>query len=181
MASQVALAQRTSLTGRVFDATTKEPLVGATVRTLNGKVGTVTNTSGYFSLPTDAAQVLVSAVGYQTLTLVPNADGQALRVALTPAVEDLQTVVVTASREAQLRTDAPVAISKLGPAVIQDTKATLLTELLNKVPGVVMLNYGNEQHAMGIRQPFGTSAYFLYLEDGIPLRPMGVFNHNALL
>jgi iron complex outermembrane receptor protein len=181
LVSQVALAQRTSLAGRVFDATTKEPLVGATVRTPDGKIGTVTNTSGYFSLPIDAAQVLVSAVGYQPFTLVPNADGQALRVALTPAVEDLQTVVVTASREAQLRTDAPVAISKVSPTVIQDTKATLLTELINKVPGVVMLNYGNEQHAMGIRQPFGTNAYFLYLEDGIPLRPMGVFNHNALL
>jgi len=183
LVSQAALAQRTSLTGRVFDATTKEPLVGATVRTLDGKTGTVTTNSGYFSLPTDAAQVLVSAIGYQAFTLIltPTTDGQALRVALSPSAQDLQTVVVTASREAQLRTDAPMAISKLSPTVIQDTKATLLTELINKVPGVVMLNYGNEQHAMGIRQPFGTNAYFLYLEDGIPLRPMGVFNHNALL
>ncbi len=179
--SQAVLAQRVSLSGRVFDATTKEPLVGATVRTLDAQTVTVTNNSGYFSLPTDAAQVLVSAVGYRALTLTPATEGQVLRVALQPAVEDLQTVVVTASREAQLRTDAPVAISKISPTVIQDTKATQLTELINKVPGVVMLNYGNEQHGMGIRQPFGTNAYFLYLEDGIPLRPMGVFNHNALL
>lgn len=178
--SQAVLAQRT-LSGRVFDAVTKEPLIGATVRTPDGKTGASTTTSGYFSLSTDATQVVVSAIGYQPFTLNTAANAQALRVALQPAVEDLQTVVVTASREAQLRTDAPVAISQLSPTVIQDTKATLLTELLNKVPGVVMLNYGNEQHAMGIRQPFGTSAYFLYLEDGIPLRPMGVFNHNALL
>ncbi|UOR04577.1 TonB-dependent receptor [Hymenobacter aerilatus] len=180
LVSQVALAQRT-LSGRVFDDATKEPLVGATVRTTDGKVGTTTNTTGFFSFTTDAAQVQVSAIGYQTLTLTPTGDEKALRVGLTPAVQDLQTVVVTASREAQLRTDVPVAISKLAPTVIQDTKPTLLTELINKVPGVVMLNYGNEQHGMGIRQPFGTSAYFLYLEDGIPLRPMGVFNHNALL
>jgi iron complex outermembrane receptor protein len=179
-AGQTAWAQR-ALSGRVFDAATKEPLVGATVRTPDGKTGTVTNGSGAFSLSTDAPQVVVSAIGYQPLTLTPAAGGQALRVALSPSVQDLQTVVVTASREAQLRTDAPVAISKLSPTVIQDTKATLLSELINKVPGVVMLNYGNEQHGMGIRQPFGTSAYFLYLEDGIPLRPMGVFNHNALL
>ncbi len=44
-----------------------------------------------------------------------------------------------------------------------------------------MLNYNNEQHGMSIRQPMGTSAYFLYLEDGVPTRPMGVFNHNALI
>ncbi|WP_317128704.1 TonB-dependent receptor [Hymenobacter fodinae] len=178
--SQAAWAQRT-LTGRVFDATTKEPLVGATVRTPDAQLGTATNATGQFSLTTDATQVVVSAVGYKPFTLAVPTESSGLRVALEPAVEDLQTVVVTASREAQLRTDAPVAISKLSPTVIQDTKPTLLVELINKVPGVVMLNYGNEQHAMGIRQPFGTSAYFLYLEDGIPLRPMGVFNHNALL
>jgi outer membrane receptor protein involved in Fe transport len=27
----------------------------------------------------------------------------------------------------------------------------------------------------------GTNAYFLYMEDGIPFRPMGVFNHNAMI
>ncbi|WP_317044109.1 TonB-dependent receptor [Hymenobacter gelipurpurascens] len=180
MMSQAAWAQR-ALSGRVFDAITKEPLIGATVRTPNGQLGTATNANGQFSLATEASALVVSAVGYQSVTLPVSAESGGLRVALAPAVEDLQTVVVTASREAQLRTDAPVAISKLSSTVIQDTKPTQLVELINKVPGVVMLNYGNEQHAMGIRQPFGTSAYFLYLEDGIPLRPMGVFNHNALL
>ncbi|RTQ47491.1 TonB-dependent receptor [Hymenobacter gummosus] len=169
------------VSGRVFDATTKEPLVGATVRTLDGATGTATSATGAFSLPAPAAQLVVTAVGYESQTIAVPADGSPLRVGLAPAVQDLQTVVVTASREAQLRTEAPVAISKLAPTIVQDTKPTLLAELINKVPGVVMLNYGNEQHGMGIRQPFGTSAYFLYLEDGVPLRPMGVFNHNALL
>jgi outer membrane receptor protein involved in Fe transport len=44
-----------------------------------------------------------------------------------------------------------------------------------------MPSYNNEQHAMAIRQPMGTSAYYLYMEDGIPIRPLGVFNHNAIL
>ncbi len=44
-----------------------------------------------------------------------------------------------------------------------------------------MVNYNNEQHAMSIRQPMGTSNYYLYMEDGVPTRPMGIFNHNALL
>ena len=43
-----------------------------------------------------------------------------------------------------------------------------------------MVNLGNEQHAMAIRQPISYSSYFLYLEDGLPIRPLGVFNHNAL-
>ena len=177
-----AAAQR-PVAGRVFDNLTKEPVVGATVRTPDGAVGTATDATGRFRLQTDAAVLRVSSVGYRARELpVPtDADASALRLALEPAVEDLQTAVVTASREAELRTDAPVAISKLSPTVIDDTKPTLLTELINKVPGVLMLNYNNEQHGMSIRQPMGTSAYFLYLEDGVPLRPMGVFNHNALI
>jgi iron complex outermembrane receptor protein len=34
---------------------------------------------------------------------------------------------------------------------------------------------------MAIRQPFTTNSYFLYMEDGVPIRPMGVFNHNSIL
>jgi outer membrane receptor protein involved in Fe transport len=44
-----------------------------------------------------------------------------------------------------------------------------------------MVNLGNEQHEMSIRQPMTTKSLFLYLEDGIPVRTTGLFNHNALL
>jgi outer membrane receptor protein involved in Fe transport len=53
--------------------------------------------------------------------------------------------------------------------------------VVNKTPGVLMVNLGNEQHSMSIRQPMTTNAYYLYMEDGVPIRPMGVFNHNSLL
>lgn len=166
-------------TGTVFDAQTKEPLPGVTIQTTDGKTGTVTDNNGRFTLQLTTNQVIVSAISYRKQTV--NVTKAGVKIALEPAIEDLQTVVVTASREAQKRTEAPVAISKLSARLIDDTKPTLLAELLNKTPGVVMLNYNNEQHGMGIRQPFGTNAYFLYLEDGVPIRPMGVFNHNALI
>jgi outer membrane receptor protein involved in Fe transport len=44
-----------------------------------------------------------------------------------------------------------------------------------------MVDLGNEQHEMSIRQPMSTASVFLYLEDGIPIRTTGVYNHNALL
>ena len=53
--------------------------------------------------------------------------------------------------------------------------------LINKVPGVYMVDLGNEQHSMAVRQPIGTKNLFLYLEDGIPIRTVGDFNHNALI
>jgi iron complex outermembrane receptor protein len=95
--------------------------------------------------------------------------------------EELENVFVTANRSATLRKDTPAAVSKLTTKTINETKATSAYEIINKVPGVLMVNLGNEQHMMSIRQPMTTNAYYLYLEDGLPIRPMGIFNHNALL
>jgi iron complex outermembrane receptor protein len=99
----------------------------------------------------------------------------------TVKTENLNEVFVTANRTATLRKDTPVAISKLTIKTINETKASALYEIANKIPGVLMVNLGNEQHMMAIRQPMTTNAYYLYLEDGLPIRPMGIFNHNALL
>ncbi|MBU6158578.1 MAG: TonB-dependent receptor [Bacteroidetes bacterium] len=94
---------------------------------------------------------------------------------------DLDDIVVTANRDKVKRTETPIAIASISAKTINDTKATTIDQLVNKVSGVYMVNLGNEQHSMGIRQPLGTRAVFMYLEDGIPIRTSGVFNHNALM
>ena len=99
----------------------------------------------------------------------------------TTKSHELENVFVTANRTATLRKETPVAISKLTAKTINEAKATAVYEIINKTPGVLMVNLGNEQHMMSIRQPMTTNAYYLYLEDGLPIRPMGIFNHNALL
>ncbi|MEZ0487772.1 TonB-dependent receptor [Fibrella aquatica] len=168
------------VTGQVYDAQTKEPLPGATLSWADGKAGVTTDANGHFPVTNTATTITVSAVGYRQreVTLEP---GKPVRISLEPAIEDLQTVVVTGNREAALRTQTPIAISKLSPRLIEETKPTSIYEAINKTPGVLMVNLNNEQHSMAIRQPMTTNAYFLYLEDGVPIRPMGVFNHNALL
>jgi outer membrane receptor protein involved in Fe transport len=95
--------------------------------------------------------------------------------------ELLEDVFVTANRTATHRKETPVAVSKLTAKTISETKAVAAYEIINKTPGVLVANIGNEQHMMAIRQPISTNAYYLYLEDGLPIRPMGIFNHNALL
>jgi iron complex outermembrane recepter protein len=104
-----------------------------------------------------------------------------MAISLTPSVQNLQNVIVTANREASLRTTAPIAISKVSAQLIDEAKPTSVYEVVNKAAGVLMVNLNNEQHSMSIRQPMTTNAYFLYMEDGIPIRPLGVFNHNSLL
>lgn len=99
----------------------------------------------------------------------------------TTKSQELENVFITANRTAAKRKETPVAISKLTAKTINETKAAAVYEIINKTSGVLMVNLGNEQHMMSIRQPMTTNAYYLYLEDGLPIRPMGIFNHNALL
>lgn len=93
----------------------------------------------------------------------------------------IEEVYITANKTETKKSEMPVAIHKLTKKIIEETKATSMFELVNKVPGALMVNLGNEQHSMAIRQPMTTNSYFLYLEDGLPIRPLGIFNHNALL
>jgi len=175
-----ANAQQRTIRGKVYDAQSKEPLPGATVMLSNSTEGSTANATGAFRLSSDAKTVVISSVGYRRVTVdVP--ESGVINVALEPATEDLQTVIVTANREAQLRTEAPVAISKISSALINDTKPTSLNELISKTPGVFMMRFTGEGHSMSIRQPLSTANYFLYMEDGVPVRPMGLFNHNGLI
>lgn len=181
IACATSLAQHT-ITGKIFDKETKEALVGVTVFIPHTQFGTTTDNNGIFSLTSEQPidSVEIRYIGYQTqkLKAEPNKN---YHVLLSSSSVSMQEVVITGSRDAQKRADVPMAISKLSAGTINDAKATQVVELVNKIPGVAMVNYNNEQHGMSIRQPMGTNAYFLYMEDGIPLRPMGVFNHNALI
>lgn len=176
---QAAFCQR--ITGTVTDAITHEPLPGITITSGESSNTTsntaVTDRNGRFSIAA-ADQLHFSMVGYVTQMIASGK--KPLAVAMQPSSLDLQPVIVTASREKQARQDAPIAISKVNQVQIQDTKATALYQLLNKVPGVYMVDLGNEQHTMAIRQPITYNALYLYMEDGLPIRPTGIFNHNSL-
>ena len=177
-ASTVAYSQ--SIKGKLFDAQTKEPLVGAKIEIVESGVFTLSNHEGYFELNAESPVMLrISLIGYETHE-VPEAQGS-LSLSLSVAINEMQEVVVTANREASLRTESPMAISKITPKMIDETKPTSIYEVVNKTSGVLMVSLNNEQHSMSIRQPITTNGYYLYMEDGIGIRPMGVFNHNALL
>lgn len=182
LAATATYAQ-TIVKGKIIDATTKEPVAGATIHcTENGcRCGCTTTASGEFEMHcTDCHTLAVSYVGYAPQQFsVSNKD---YIVLLSPAASQLQAVVLTANRgEGAKRSEAPVAITTISSKTIQDAKPTMVDQVLNKVSGVNMVNLGNEQHQMSIRQPMTTKSLFLYLEDGIPIRTSGLYNHNALL
>ncbi|WP_345951839.1 TonB-dependent receptor [Mucilaginibacter sp. PAMB04274] len=179
----LCLSAQTVTHGNVVDAITHEPLPGVTVSSADSSsksnISTITNRSGEFNIAF-SSRLRFTYMGYTTQIMKINPGDAKISVSLSPSAVDLQPVIISASREGQARENAPIAISKINTVQIQDTKATALYQLLNKVAGVYMVNLGNEQHTMAIRQPITYNALYLYMEDGLPIRPTGIFNHNAL-
>jgi iron complex outermembrane receptor protein len=167
--------------GTVTDARTHEAVPGVLISNADdGKTLTTTNAKGKFELETTGIKTLrFSMIGFND-RIYPLTGTSSIEIAMEPSTIDLQQVVISASRERQARQDAPIAISKINATQIHDTKATALYQLLNKVTGVYMVDLGNEQHTMAIRQPITYNALYLYMEDGLPIRPTGIFNHNSL-
>jgi len=89
-------------------------------------------------------------------------------------------VIVSATKERQRRTESSVTVDALDGAAVREARAAHPAQLLKRVPGVYVAQLSAEGHNMAIRQPITTKPLYLYLEDGIPTRATGFFNHNAL-
>lgn len=173
---------QTSVVGRVIDAETSEPLAGVNVIFEGSTIGTTSDDDGWFTLSFESGRtaLLFSHVGYLPRSVSP-VGSEELIIRLEPRFMDLQPMIVSAARYEESRTAAPVAVAALSAHELAERRANSLAEAVNVLAGVHMTDLGNEQHAMSIRQPLSYRALFAYLEDGIPLRPPGIFNHNALI
>ena len=96
------------------------------------------------------------------------------------APQDLPPVTVTGTRERELLSETPASVGVIGESAIRQTVPTHPQQILSQVPGVAVAVTNGEGHTTAIRQPFTTSPLYLFLEDGLPIRPTGFFNHNAL-
>lgn len=92
----------------------------------------------------------------------------------------LPEMTVTGTREGELLSETPATVDVVKDRTLRETRPTHPKDVLNQVPGVWISNLSGEGHSTAIRQPLTTSPVYLYLEDGIPTRSTGFFNHNAL-
>lgn len=95
-------------------------------------------------------------------------------------VTKLDEVSVIGTREAQSIKETALSIGVVKKEAIEDVKPAHPSEIMQRIPGVHVNVTGGEGHMTAIRQPITTKAVYLYLEDGIPTRSTGFFNHNAL-
>lgn len=100
--------------------------------------------------------------------------------ALPGEEESTPEIAVTATREAEVLAEIPATIDIIDGKTIDEVKPAHPGELLVRIPGVHVNVTNGEGHMTAIRQPITTKPMYLYLEDGIPTRSTGFFNHNAL-
>ena len=93
--SVLAQAQNITVSGKVIDAATSQPIEGATISVKNGKQKTSTNAAGTFSISAAKGNLLViSFVGFETKQVAVG-DGS-ISVALVASATQLDDIVVTA-------------------------------------------------------------------------------------
>ncbi len=91
-----------TISGKVIDSASKEPLQGASVFGQNTTNGTITNKQGEFSLQLKSGgyELIISFTGYQTRQLqISNNQNSPLEIELVKEEKSMSEVVITSSNE----------------------------------------------------------------------------------
>jgi TonB-linked SusC/RagA family outer membrane protein len=166
---------QTTVGGTVVDAR-GEPLIGVTIRVVQGTSGTVSDYTGTFTLTIDdpaTAKLNVSYLGYES-QIVPLAGRTQLTITLEESAFELETVAVTAlgiERETKSLTYARQSVDP--DNLVQARTQNLTSALAGKVAGVQVTggatpNSSNRVVIRGASSITGNNQP-LYVVDGIPL------------
>lgn len=185
-AAAAAASAQGAIDGVARSARDSTPLPGVAVVVEGTRLGALSDAGGHFHIsgvPAGTRTIVARRLGLDSLKQqVSVRDGATVSVelALRESAAVLEPVVVSATREAERRGESSVTIDVLGADQIRDAHASHPAQLLDRLPGVHVSELSGEGHSMAIRQPITTKPMYLYLEDGVPTRATGFFNHNAL-
>lgn len=181
--SVITFAQ-SAVKGKVVDASTKAPLLGANIR-FAGKGGTTSDKDGTFSIDcSKIGEITISFVGYETQKALVKNCNDALNIALVPSNNKLNDVEITATSNLNKSIlFQPASITKLSETELQRSTGLFLDDAINgNVPGVTMQRravssgqqfnirgYGNGTRGTnGISSNFDVQGTKVYL-NGIPV------------
>jgi TonB-linked SusC/RagA family outer membrane protein len=141
LSSQLAFAQG-ALTGKVVDAETNEPLIGANILVNESGVGTITDIDGNYrlELPEGTLSITVSYIGYQTRVIEAVEPGT-LNIALNSG--ELLDEILVVGYTTQKKSDITGAISVVDVESVSKTPySNVLQALTGKVAGVQLTQDG---------------------------------------
>ena len=170
----VAFAQNTfKVTGKVYDAKTNEPVIGAGVMMKASNIGTVTDLDGNYEITVNDQKgiLIVSAVGYESMEMVIGKKA-VINFPLEEDVESLEDAVVVGYGTQKKATITGSLTTANITDVAKSTAPTLSNALGGVVPGIITRQSsgepGNDAAVLQIRG-VGTwvDASPLVLVDGI--------------
>ncbi len=127
-----------TLSGKVFDENTKEPLIGASVVIDGTTEGTVTDFDGAFALKTQNSlpvKLSVSYVGYEP-KIVDVASDEELDIFLGESVITTDVVEVRGQRISDKQKSSPLTVESMDVLAIKETAATSFYDGLGNLKGV---------------------------------------------
>ncbi|UII26733.1 TonB-dependent receptor [Fulvivirga maritima] len=160
-----ALAQK-NIEGKVLDAQTKEPLIGASVLIKGTSKGTITDIHGAF-LFNDAhvfpLTLSVSYVGYEAeeVTLTEN---ETTLIYLKPSSMSLNEVTVTARRRNEEVQETPIPMAVIGFKELDNSTSFNVNRVKELVPSVQLYSSNPRNTTLNIR---GIGSTFGLTNDGI--------------
>jgi outer membrane receptor protein involved in Fe transport len=187
IASSAAAQETGTITGAVSADGTDYPLAGAVVRVVGfDNLGAVTDARGGFRIervPIGPQRIRVENYGWEPVdrTVTVAVGVTEVRVRMPEAPVHVAGVTVTASGAAQRQMSSSAAVGAVTGRELRETKPSHPAQIAARIAGVwVNVAGSGEGHMTAIRQPLTTNPVYLYLEDGVPTRSTGFFNHNAL-
>jgi len=139
----VAFAQNGVVTGKLLDAQTKEPLIGATVLVKGTTVAAAAGLDGTFKIAAPAGSTLMfSYIGYVPKEIT--ATGKDLgTILLDPTSASMKEVTVNENASLAIDRQTPIAVSSVGAKYIEEKGAGAeLPELLKSTPSITISRAG---------------------------------------
>lgn len=171
--------------GRVMEEGSGAPLSGVSI-TIGGSATTLSAGDGRFRItrvPVGEQELVARRVGMSPLIRsieVRANDAVWVEVALSSEALLMPEVVVSTTREVRRLAETAASVGVVSGDELDQARPTHPSDVLQRVPGVWVGMTGGEGHTTAIRMPKTTEPVYLFLEDGVPTRSTGFFNHNAL-
>ena len=166
------LNKKNEFKGKVVDAKTGEPIIGANVRFLQTTLGGATNSNGYFSismLPDKNTKIRVSAIGYESFTFVLSqalnkGNGEELIIELQEHPLNLNQVVITGTGTHHKMKETPVPIEVISNKEISNAGVSNFQQALS----ILNPSFSFTTNAMGTTNTINglSNSHILVLVDG---------------
>jgi iron complex outermembrane receptor protein len=165
-------AQNTILNGKIIDTYTGEAISFANVK-INGKPIAIADSLGFFrtTLAAGSHRIVITKTGYkyyEKQIRIGYDEKLSMTFEMEVSVNELDRVVVSASRQEKKLAKETVSITSIQPELIANTNSNTLSDVLNRVPGISVIE-GQAIIRGSVGWSYNVGSRVMVLLDDMPL------------